>query len=282
MVSIEAQAFLLVIGAGLSTAVGASVVFFPALANLGRPGVLSLALSFAAGTMLYVSLTDILEKSIGNFKAAGITDNQAVIYGKLSFFGGVVLMIASGTGTGTDKGSSSIAANANNDDDDDNDDDNDNDKYVLKHMSWAMAVAIGVHNFPEGMLTYLAYTQEPSVGVALAIGIAFHNIPEGLSVSMPLYYATGRRWHSFLWGTLSGLTEPLGALIVWAGLSGSNGSPSAHAVVFGLVGGMMTTISVTELMPAAFRYATNAKHAGFMTLFGMFFVASSIMLFKAA
>merc|ERR1711907_664823 len=88
-------------------------------------------------------------------------------------------------------------------------------KDQLTHMGWAMLAAIAIHNFPEGMVTYLAYTQDEAVGVALAIGIAIHNIPEGLCVAMPLLYATGRRFYSFMWGTLSGLTEPFGALIVW-------------------------------------------------------------------
>ena len=111
-----------------------------------------------------------------------------------------------------------------------------------------MMAAIAIHNFPEGMVTYLAYTQDNAVGIALAIGIAIHNIPEGLCVAMPLYYATGRRAYSFMWGTFSGLTEPLGALIVWGVLK--NGmSGNTNGILFGLVSGMMTVISIDELLP---------------------------------
>ena len=111
-----------------------------------------------------------------------------------------------------------------------------------------MFAAIAIHNFPEGMVTYLAYTQDAAVGVALAIGIAIHNIPEGLVVAMPLFYATGRRFYAFCWGTVSGLTEPLGALIVWGVLQ--NGvSGNTNGILFGLVAGMMTVISVDELLP---------------------------------
>merc|ERR1712048_556587 len=124
------------------------------------------------------------------------------------------------------------------------------DHEQLTHMGWAMAAAIAIHNFPEGMVTYLAYTQDSAVGAALAIGIAIHNIPEGLCVAMPLYYATGRRWYAFLWGTLSGVTEPFGALLVWAVLSSG---------LSGNVAGMMTVISVDELIPIAHKYATEPK-----------------------
>ena len=115
-----------------------------------------------------------------------------------------------------------------------------------------MMAAIAIHNFPEGMVTYLAYTQDNAVGIALAIGIAIHNIPEGLCVAMPLYYATGRRAYSFMWGTFSGLTEPLGALIVWGVLK--NGmSGNTNGILFGLVSGMMTVISIDELLPTVRR-----------------------------
>lgn len=162
---------------------------------------------------------------------------------------------------------------------DDNEQGREEYRYELKHMSWAMAIAIAIHNFPEGMVTYLAYTQEPSVGIALAIGIAIHNIPEGFCVVMPLYYATGRRWYAFWWGTASGLTEPLGALLVWAVLS--NGMSSVvDGTLFGVVAGMMTVISVDELLPTAHKYTSNPKHVTCFTIFGMFFIASSLMLFN--
>jgi zinc transporter ZupT len=149
----------------------------------------------------------------------------------------------------------------------------------LTHMGWAMAASIAIHNFPEGMVTYLAYTTDPSVGVALAVGIAVHNVPEGLCVAMPLYYATGRRFYSFMWGTLSGLTEPIGAAIVWLilydGISGT-----ANGILFGLVSGMMTVISIDELLPTAHKYASNPKHVTYSFLFGMLFIAASLMLFS--
>jgi len=143
-----------------------------------------------------------------------------------------------------------------------------------------MAAAIAIHNFPEGMVTYLAYTQDSAVGAALAIGIAIHNIPEGLCVAMPLYYATGRRWYAFMWGTLSGVTEPFGALLVWAVLS-SGLSGNVDGILFGIVAGMMTVISVDELIPTAHKYASDGKTVTYWLIFGMLFIASSLMLFEA-
>lgn len=149
----------------------------------------------------------------------------------------------------------------------------------LRHMGFAMALAIAIHNFPEGMVTYIAYVEDPGVGIALAVGIAVHNIPEGLCVSMPLYYATGRRMYSFLWGTLSGLTEPIGALIAWLVLRNSLGG-NANGILFGLVSGMMTVISVAELLPSAHRYAPTGNLVTYSFLVGAFFIALSLMMFS--
>jgi len=150
----------------------------------------------------------------------------------------------------------------------------------LRSMGFAMALAIGIHNFPEGMASYLAYQADPAVGIALAVGIAFHNIPEGLCVSMPLYYATSRRWYSFWWGALSGLTEPLGALFAWLVLkNGLDGT--TNGVLFGTVAGMMTVISIQELLPNAHKYARNGSTVTYSFLSGAFVIALSIMLFQA-
>lgn len=123
----------------------------------------------------------------------------------------------------------------------------------LMHMGAATALAIAIHNFPEGLVTFVAYTHDPAVGVVLAIGIGIHNIPEGLCVAMPIYYATGNRWKAFMWGILSGVSEPIGALIGYLVLKG-NMSGNTHGVMFGLVAGIMTLIAADELLPTAHRY----------------------------
>lgn len=362
-ISVEARAFILVIAAGLFTMIGASVVFFPRLANLAKPNVLAIALGFAAGIMLYISLIDIFGKSVGGYEEFGHSEGDAFIYATLTFFGGCLIMLlldalvdkmlqwdknraiargdanliqasmaedgdaldkmregfeervqserAVNTGDAMEAAMSSpveekpSSGGGSGDTTKKTDDDvevgggnggsaglssNDNaftmidttkgeNKDKLTHMGWAMAAAIAIHNFPEGMVTYLAYTQDEGVGIALAIGIAIHNIPEGLCVSMPLYYATGKRWYAFLWGTLSGLTEPFGALLVYLVLS-SGLDGNVDGILFGIVAGMMTVISVDELIPTAHNYASNPKTVTYSLLFGMLFIAASLMLFQ--
>merc|ERR1711977_533003 len=118
----------------------------------------------------------------------------------------------------------------------------------LESMGMMTALAIGIHNFPEGLATFVATLDDPSVGVSLAIAIAVHNIPEGLCVAMPVYYATGSRLKAFFWAFLSGISEPIGAGIGWAVLYKTM-DDSAYGAIFGIVGGMMIHISVKELIP---------------------------------
>ena len=119
-------------------------------------------------------------------------------------------------------------------------------------MGLATALSIAIHNFPEGLATYVGAVLDPAVGATMAIAIAIHNIPEGLCVSIPIYYATGNRTKAFMWGLLSGITEPIGAFAGWAILMSSM-SQVAYEVLFGMVAGMMVRISVKELMPTAYK-----------------------------
>ena len=88
--------------------------------------------------------------------------------------------------------------------------------HSLKTTGFVTALAIGIHNFPEGLATFVAALSDINVGVSLAFAIAIHNVPEGISVAMPIYFATGSRTRAFLWASVSGLSEPLGAGIGWA------------------------------------------------------------------
>ena len=82
-------------------------------------------------------------------------------------------------------------------------------------MGLFTALAIAIHNFPEGLATFLASLQDPTLGVAIAVAVALHNIPEGISVSVPIFYASGNRKKAFFYSLLSGLAEPLGAGIAY-------------------------------------------------------------------
>lgn len=145
-------------------------------------------------------------------------------------------------------------------------------------MGAMTALAIAIHNFPEGLATFVATLDDPSVGASLAIAIGIHNIPEGLCVSIPIYYATGDRKRAFLWAMLSGVTEPIGALIGWALLQGRL-DQTMYGVLFGMVGGMMVMIVLHELLPTAHRFDPGDTLVTNCVLLGMAIMSSSLVLF---
>lgn len=157
--------------------------------------------------------------------------------------------------------------------------DEDLEQKKLVKMGLSTALAIAIHNFPEGLATFVAALEDPSVGAVLAIAIGIHNIPEGLCVALPIYYATGNRWKAFGWGCLSGLSEPVAALLGWAVLA-STMSVEVYAVLFGLVSGMMVIIAMKELIPTAHRYDPEDTVVTYSIIGGMVIIALSLVLFK--
>mmetsp|Transcript_25347 Transcript_25347/g.45719 ORF Transcript_25347/g.45719 Transcript_25347/m.45719 type:complete len:383 (+) Transcript_25347:185-1333(+) len=153
------------------------------------------------------------------------------------------------------------------------------DQKKLVKMGLSTAVAIAIHNFPEGLATFVAALDDPSVGAVLAVAIGIHNIPEGLCVALPIYYATGNRWKAFMWGCLSGASEPIAALLGWAILAKTM-SETVYAILFGLVSGMMVIISLKELIPTAHRYDPEDTVVTYSIIGGMFIIALSLVLFK--
>lgn len=149
----------------------------------------------------------------------------------------------------------------------------------LMRMSINTAAAIALHNFPEGLATFVSTLADPKVGAVLAVAIAIHNIPEGLCVAMPIYYATGKRWNAFAWGCLSGISEPLAACLGWAALA-SVFNDVIYAVLFGMVGGMMVIISARELLPTGHRYDPDDSVTTYSFIAGMVIIAISLVLFK--
>lgn len=155
----------------------------------------------------------------------------------------------------------------------------DHEQKKLVKMGLSTAVAIAIHNFPEGLATFVAALDDPSVGAVLAIAIGIHNIPEGLCVALPIYYATGNRWKAFMWGCLSGLSEPVAALLGWLVLAKAV-SDDVYAILFGLVSGMMVIISLKELIPTAHRYDPEDTVVTYSLIGGMVIIALSLVLFK--
>lgn len=149
----------------------------------------------------------------------------------------------------------------------------------LHKMGMSTAIAIGLHNFPEGLATFVAALQDPKVGAVLAVAIAIHNIPEGLCVALPIYYSSGNRLKGFLWALLSGASEFIAALLGWAVLANSF-SENAYAILFGLVGGMMIMISMKELLPTAHIYDKDDTVVSYSFIVGMVVMALSLCLFQ--
>jgi len=149
-------------------------------------------------------------------------------------------------------------------------------KQKLQNMGLQTAIAIALHNFPEGLATFVAVLSEPKVGIILAIAIGIHNIPEGLCVSLPVYYATGDRWKAFWWGALSGITEPIGAFFGWL-IFATSFNEMVYGLMFGLVGGMMVMISFRELLPTANRFDPKDTVVSYSAVGGMLVMAISLI-----
>merc|ERR1719171_3492225 len=152
-----------------------------------------------------------------------------------------------------------------------------NDKK-LKRMGLNTALAIAIHNFPEGLATFVATVDDPAVGATLAIAIAIHNIPEGLCVSVPVFYSTGHRRKAFGWGVLSGISEPIGALLGWVILMNAM-TDAVYGILFGIVAGMMVAIVLHELLPTAHRYDPKDVWVTNSVIAGMMIMSASLVMF---
>lgn len=154
------------------------------------------------------------------------------------------------------------------------------DKEHLKNMGFMTALAIGLHNFPEGLATFVAALADMKLGIALAVAVAIHNIPEGACVAMPVYYATGSKWKGFWWSFVSGISEPIGGLFGYLVLYGNGMSDAAYGALFAIVGGMMVYISLKELLPTALKYDPHDQYVTNCMFGGMAVMALSLILFQ--
>jgi ZIP family zinc transporter len=143
-------------------------------------------------------------------------------------------------------------------------------------MGVLTALAVAIHNFPEGFATLISAVKDPALGMSIAIAIAIHNIPEGIAVAVPIYYATGSRLKAFKYSFLSGLAEPIGAIVGYLLLL-----PFMSDVIFGIafasVGGIMVFISFDQLLPAARDYGDHHKSI-YGLIAGMIVMAVSLVM----
>ena len=398
--------FALVCGAGLSTALGASLVFFPKLVQLTSKYTLASSLGMSSGVMLYVSFTEIYRKSEDAFEDAGYSEDVAFIISSCCFFGGAIFMIlldifvhqlanpshshsddhvhqhvipsskfeatrvADATSStkenvevetlgaeilpcvhdhdvtpilvdhaptlesrrdnevdgeyvshcvgcsadpanelekwkkkagdeiqGKDNdntaaaGDIHVSTSSSDGDEKRSSDENvitltsqhaeplaENETKLMK-MGMNTAFAIALHNFPEGLATFVAAQDNPSVGAVLAIAIGIHNIPEGVCVALPIYYSTGDSIKAFSWALLSGVSEPIAALLGWTILA-SSFTDVMYGVLFGMVSGMMVMITLKELIPTAHRYDKDDKVVTYSLIVGMGIMSLSLCLFR--
>jgi ZIP family zinc transporter len=213
-------------------------------------------LGFSAGVMLLVSFVELLQSSI---------ESIGFFYAHLGFFLGMasiflidLLVPHEYVGQHDHKGGDSGGD--------------------LMRVGLLVAFGVGIHNFPEGMATFAGALEDIHLGIAIAVAIAIHNIPEGLAVSAPVYAATGSRGKAFLWSFLSGVSEPVGA-----GLAALILLPFLTEAVLGwvlaAVAGIMVSISIDELAPAAKSF--GSEHTPILgTIVGMFIMALSLWLLR--
>ncbi len=228
--------------AGLSTGIGSALAFFT---NKTNTKFLSTSLGFSAGVMIYVSFVEIFPQASAFFSSHG--SSNADLLTVLSFFGGIALifiidmLIPSAENPHEVHSIEEISGQK---------------EKHLKRMGIMMALAIGIHNFPEGIATFSSAMISPEVAIPIAIAIAIHNIPEGIAVSIPIYYSTGNRKKAFWLSLSSGMAEPLGGLIGYFILKPFLNDLTLGVLMAG-VAGIMVFISVDELLPSAEKYGEH-------------------------
>ncbi|WP_068596186.1 zinc transporter ZupT [Vaginella massiliensis] len=252
-------AFSLTLIAGLCTGIGSllSVVY-----KRFNPKFLCAALAFSAGVMIYVSFVEIL--ATARLSLENIYDQKtASIYTVTGFFVGIFFIAF------LDRFLPENQIHT--------EDENAPSNQKLMRMGLLAALALGLHNFPEGLATFMGAMADPAYGVGITIAIAIHNIPEGIAVAVPIYFATKSRKKAFIYSFLSGLAEPIGALVgyfIFKNLMDEH----FFGLIFSSVAGIMVYISFSELIPTANEYGSQR-----LTLWGiiagMVLMAISLLLF---
>ncbi len=264
------MAFMLTILAGLATGIGSTIAFF---VKDRSTKILTFAMGFAAGVMLYVSFVEILPEAIIKLTEAYHEDEKTgTAYGVLAFFVGMLIVAIIdklipeaenphefSTGLKEKQGTDGVP-----------------DPDKLMRIGVLTALALAIHNFPEGIATFVTALDDPELGMTIAIAIAIHNVPEGIAVSMPIYFATGDRKKAFIYSFLSGVVEPLGAILGYFILM-----PYLNDTIMGLllsgVAGIMVFISLDQLLPAAEEYGEHHLSI-YGVVLGMMVMAGSLIL----
>lgn len=267
-------AFALTLFAGLSTGIGSALAFF---ANHTNTKFLSVSMGFSAGVMIYVSMVEIMVKARDSLSAAlgpvaGSWTTVGGFFGGIAFIAVIDRLVPSRENPhemrmvedmpAQNGGMTTGGAG---------------DRTGLYRIGLLSAIAIAIHNFPEGLATFLSAVQDPNLGIPIAVAIAIHNIPEGIAVAIPIFYATGSRRRAFFLSFSSGLAEPVGAAIGYFILM-QFFSDAVFGIVFASVAGIMVFISLDELLPGAREYGEHHL-AIYGLIAGMAVMAFSLLMF---
>lgn len=261
-------AFGITLLAGLSTGIGSLLAFYTKRTN---EKFLSAALGFSAGVMIYVSFIEIFPKALESLEGL-YGENLGYIYTTIAFFVGIAVIAL------IDK----FVPEAENPhhmrdvEEMEEVSKKEAENQKLMRTGAFTALAIAIHNFPEGLATFIGALEDPALGVSIGIAIAIHNIPEGVAVSVPIYYATGSKRKAFKYSFLSGLAEPLGGIAGFL-LLRTVFNDAMFGLVFASVAGIMVYISLDELLPTAEKYGEH-HIAIYGLILGMIVMAVSLVV----
>ncbi len=257
-------AFLLTTIAGFATGIGSALAY---LTKRTRKGFLAASLGFSAGVMIYVSFVELFRQA-----SDLLTAHHGKVTGGMitaaSFFAGMlfIALIDFAVPSYENPHEGGLVEEMKQVAED----------HRLKRLGVMTALAIAIHNFPEGIATFFAALTDPAIGITVTIAIALHNIPEGISISVPMYYATGSRTKAFWYSFLTGVSEPLGAVAGYLILRPYL-SDELLGIVFAAVGGVMVFISIDQLIPHAKTY-DEGHESVYGLIGGMAVMAASLIL----
>ena len=267
------SALILTLIAGSATGIGGALVLFKKRIS---SNFLAAALGVSAGVMIFISLAELFPEAQAMISDTGLRHGEALVLVAFFVGMGIITLIdftipeyenpheASGLSLSDRTAAVGVLEHTGN-------------EKVLHRLGLLSALAIAVHNFPEGIATFIGAMNDPEMGAGITFAIAIHNLPEGIAVAIPIYYATKSKGKALLYATLSGLSEPIGALLCYAvasvfGIELTGGSP-AFPIVLSAVAGIMIYISLDELLPTAEKYGKHhiaiAGVVGGMALMGI-------------
>ena len=254
-------ALLMTLFAGLATAIGGGIAFIVKKNNLKA---LSIGLGFSAGVMIFLSFNEIIPEAAQMLSVNFPNDYNWIVY--IGFIIGIITAILIDYFLPDHIDTEELL----------NPDAPSLHRHRLKRAGIFTAIAICVHNFPEGMATFLTTTQNITLGLSVALAIAIHNIPEGIAVALPMYQVTGKKRYAMLYASLSGITEPIGALVGMF-IFGIFLPQALVGALMAAVAGIMIYISFDTLLPLAKEYGSwHLSMIGIVS--GILFIWVSLIL----